>query len=182
MPCILVPITADDCTDSAGGIKESYITDCANIQSVTFDANNQITAFTMASTGLWTHFVYDNDDTAKYDQVGSRPSIKKHIYDSEAFMKFEGLSNAKAQAADALTSCCCLVGIHFLNNGTAIVQGIMKSTDTGNFTTVKKKGTLTASLLTDTGANSDRAEFKLISQSTKYSHFTTLTSTQIAAL
>ena len=181
MACTLVELTADACTTSDGGIKVSYITDIDNITAATFDVNNQITTFTMSGVGLWTKFEFEDDDTAYYNQVGARTG-RKHVYTQTAFQNFYGLSNDKRAAAEALVGCCGLVAVHYHNNGTATVQGIEKSTDIGNFKEVKKKLQVTSSLLTDTGANSDRLELQLISESIAASHFTTLTRTALEAL
>ena len=87
MPCTLVELTADNCAVSDGGIKVSYITDIDNITAATFDVNEQVTALTMASTGLWTKFEYEDDDTAYYNQVGARTG-RKHTFTQTAFLNF----------------------------------------------------------------------------------------------
>lgn len=181
MPCTLVELTADNCAVSDGGIKVSYITDIDNIATITWDVNEQATAMTMVTPGQWTKFEYEDDDTAYYNQVGARTG-RKHIFTQTAFLNFYGLSNDKRSAANALIGCCGLVAIHYHNNGTATIQGLQKSTDVGNFKETKKKMQVTASVLTDTGANSDRLELQLISESIVASHFTTLTRTAVEAL
>lgn len=183
MACELISLNSSNCVSSDGGIRASYVTDCDNITGVTFDANGQITAFTMADTDQWTQYEMDTEtDTAFYNETGERTG-NKHILKQEAFMQFGGLDNEKRKASKALTGCCCLVAVHFMNNGTARVQGIEQvGTSTTLFQTSKKRNRVTANLLSDTGANEDRLELRFLSESRIPSHFTTLTEAALLAL
>lgn len=179
----LIELTSAECAVSDGGIRVSYVANCSDIATVTFDANSQITAFTMGSTGKWTKYEMDTEtDTAYFNETGERQG-KKHIYKQAAFMQFGGLDNTKRKAAIALTGNCCLIAIHYMNNGTARVQGLHQiGTSTSLFQNSKKKLVVTANLLSDTGANEDRAEFNLLSEARTPAHFTTLTEAAIEAL
>lgn len=182
MACVILPLDTN-CDPSSGGIKVSYITDIENITSVTWDVNNQVTGITMEDTDLWAKFVYENNDTAFYNQVGARANNgKKHPYTQTAFMQFEGLTNAKRAAVEALVECCKLVAIHFTTNGTAMIQGIKKVAGGGLFEETNKPAKMTALFNTDTSANADRVEFQLISEDNKLSPFTTLSKAAIEAL
>lgn len=182
MPCTILPLDTN-CDESSGGLKVSYITDIENITSVAWDVNNQATGIVMDTPNQWAKFVYENNDTAFYNQVGARANNgKKHPYTQSAFMQFEGLTNSKRAAVEALVDCCRLVAIHFTTNGTAMIQGIKKSANTGLFEESNKPAKITALFNTDTSANADKAELQLISEDNKISHFTTLSKTAIEAL
>ena len=183
MACTLLSITAADCAITDGGIYTSYATDRANISAVTFDTDGQITAFTMATTGKWTLFEMDTEsETAFYNEEGTRVG-NKHDFKQTAFMRFPGLDNPKRKAAKAIVSCCDLVVVHFLNNGTAKVQGVEQiGTSTSANRSTKKKCKATVKLMSDTGANEDRMELEFISEGRIPSHFTTLSAANLAAL
>lgn len=181
MACTLLPIDNSVCSVSDGGIYVSYIAPISSLTSITV-AGGEITAFTMAAVGAFEKFVYDDDDTAFYNQVGERQNFK-HTYTSTAFIKFAGISTAKKLAADALSACCeGLFAIHFLNNGTALVQGLDITAATPFWKKSKKRLAATVSILTGTGAEEDRIEMNLISTSLLSSPFTTLTTTAVEAL
>lgn len=180
MACTPIGINQDNesCASSDGGILTSYATDFANIDAVTFGTDDEVTAITMSGLGLWEKFVYDDDDTAFFNSTGERTG-KKHVFNQEAFMKFEGLSIAKIKAVNALTDCCNMVWIHFLNSGVAIVQGIEK--DGATFKRVKQSAKATTSILSDTGENTDRAEIT-VNSVCKQVHVVDLSMTAIEAL
>lgn len=181
MACTPIAINQDNesCASSDGGIRQSYVTDFANITSVTFGVDGEITAIVMDAPGAWIKFVYDDDDTAFYNSTGERTG-KKHVFNQEAFMKFEGLSIAKIKAVNALRECCNTVWIHRLNSGIAIIQGI-ENDGSGAMTRVKQSAKATTSVLSDTGANADRAEIS-IGSVCKIVHVVDLTNTEIEAL
>jgi len=176
----LSPITqANNCGTSDGGIIQSYYTDFSNITAATFTATGQISAFTMTGTSQWIKFVYDDDDSAFYNQTGTRTG-KKHTYAQQAFMKFEAISQANVQAAENFKECCELVGIHVFNSGVIMVQGLEDDgTGTMKRTKISAKGTI--NVLSDTGDNTDRIEITVDSES-KRVHTVGLTTAQIEAL
>lgn len=181
MACVPIGINQDteSCATSDGGIRNSYVTDFANITDVTFGVDGEITAITMDAPGAWEKFVYDDDDTSFYNSTGERTG-KKHVFNQEAFMKFEGLTIAKVKAVNALKDCCNTVWIHRTNSGVAIIQGI-EDDGAGNFVRVKQTAKATTSILTDTGANADRTEITVSSVAKKI-HIVDLTDVEIEAL
>lgn len=180
--CTLLPLTQASCSSSDGGIVKSYIASADEITNITFDANEQITAFTMANTGKWIEYEYDVDnDQPYYNQDGER-SGNKHTYNQEALLIFSGLNNTKRLALQALTECCALVAVHFLSSGLAVVQGIEFNGVTDIWTLTKKKCKATGQFNTQTGADDDIVGIKLNSQSRKLSNFTTLTAAALEAL
>jgi len=183
MACTLIDLDNQvDCPVSDGGIVESRVAECIDITAVTIEAlTGIITAFTMASTGLWKKLVYDDDDTAFFNQEGVRVN-NKHTFTQTAFMKFAGVNNDKRLVVEGLTPCCCLVVVHFLSNGTAVVQGLENLASLTTWRTSKKKAKVTANVMTDTAANEDRVEFNFISESRNSSMFTDLTAAELDAL
>ncbi len=171
-----------DCPVSDGGIVESRVAECVDITDVTIEAlTGIITGFTMATTGLWKKLVYDDDDTAFFNQEGVRVG-NKHTFTQTGFMKFAGVNNDKRLVVEGLTPCCCLVAVHFLSNGTAVVQGLENFATITTWRTSKKKAKVTANVLTDTAANEDRVEFNFISESRNSAMFTDLTPAELDAL
>ena len=84
-------------------------------------------------------------------------------------MSFAGIDSTKRAAVEALKNCCAVVAVHFLNNGKALIQG--RVIDFPNMASDKEKCKATINILTDTGANEDRIEVTLISQSRQASAF-----------
>lgn len=165
-----------------GGITASYGTNCDNITSWTVDANGQITAFVMATTNQWAKFVFDDDDTAFYNQEPDRQG-KKFNSTQQAFMKFEGINNTKVQAARQAAECCCTVWIHELATGTLLVQGIDVDIDdlTKNQFS-KTNARVSPGVFSDTGDNAERVEYTIDSVGRTLSAVCTLTTAAIEAL
>lgn len=181
MPCTLTSIDQSvTCISSNGGIFQSYVTDIANIASMTF-TDGAVSAITMATPGQWTKFVYDDDDSAYYNQEGERTN-NRHVSNQSAMLKFAGISAANIEAAKELKNCCSLVAIHFLNSGERLIQGIEYDAVADNFKQSRKRCRATLNVMTDTGDNEDRIEVTLESQANVESPTTTLTATDIEAL
>jgi hypothetical protein len=181
MACVPVGINQDteSCATSDGGIRNSYITDFANITDVTFAVSGEITAITMSGPGLWEKYVYDDDDSAFFNSEGERTG-KKLVYNQAAFMKFEGITVAKLTAIDSIRECCNAVLIHRLNSGIAIIQGL-ENDGAGNFVRLKTSPKGTPNIMSDTGANTDRVEITFNSVCKKI-HAVGLTDAAIEAL
>lgn len=177
--CTLIDFNADEtCSVAEGGISHVYVTEYANVTSATLTAD-VISNFVMASAGTFKKFTPDDDDTAKYDQVGTREG-KKHTLAQETFLKWEGVNATHATFVNGLTPCCALVLIVVYNNGTRFVQGL----DKVGTATVKSKtaARATVSVLSGTGAESDRTEITISSVGRHASLATTLTDAAIEAL
>lgn len=183
MACTPIGINQDSesCAYSDGGILQSYAVDFAEIDSVTFAVDGSITAITMTGAGpnTWTKYVYDDDDTAYFNNEGERTG-KKHVFNQTAFMKFEGLSIAKVQAINSLTDCCNTVWIHVLNSGVHLLQGL-EDDGSGAHKRVKQSAKATTNIMSDTGENTDRAEITINSVCKKI-HIVDLTIAEIELL
>jgi len=180
--CELKPLSLSSCASSDGGLVKTYLTSCTNIADIIFDANEQITGFAMTGTGQWIEYEYDTDtQQTYYNQDGERTG-NKHIYNQEAYMNFSGLNNEKRLALKGITKCCCLVAVHYLGSGLAVVQGIYYNTDTGIWSTGKEKLKGIGKFNTQTGADEDIMGVTLVSKSLDPSNFTTITETALQAL
>lgn len=172
MACTLLEMSQEDCVASDGGIKYSFINDTAAIEEDGVTAAAGVIS-DIDTTAPWVAFEFDtDDDTAYYNQEGERTN-NRHVYNQTAFMKFSGIDATKRAAAEAIKNCCALIAVHFLNNGKALVQGIELGTSPA-WDVTKKKLKATINIMTDTGANEDRIEVTLISQSRQASPFTTM--------
>lgn len=182
MACGIVDVnqSAGDC-GSDGGVSESRGVACEHIADVQFDAEGQITGFTMATAGQWGKLVYDDDDTAFYNQEPNRQG-KKITFNQQSFMKFEQITNDKIQAACQATDCCCTVWVHKLNSGIVLTQGIDYDLDEGVWQFSKTNARVDAGVFSDTGDNADRVEYTINSVGRKPSPATILTLDAIDAL
>lgn len=173
MACTLLEMSQEDCVASDGGIRYSFIIDTANIEEDGITHVAQVVS-DIVVTADWVIFEYDtDDDTAYYNQEGERTN-NRHVYNQVAFMKFSGIDADKRAAAEALKDCCALAAVHFLNNGKALLQGVELLTSP-NWQTSKKKCKATINIMSDTGANEDRIEVTLNSQSRQASPLVTMT-------
>ena len=183
MACDIVSIQQSSGTCVVdGGIVASYGTDCGNIQSWTVDADGQITAFVMTGVGQWSKFIFDDDDSGFYNQDPDRQG-KKYNSTQQAFLKFEGIDNAKVNAARQAAECCCTVWIHELSTGTLLVQGI--DVDINDLTAnrfSKTNARVSPGVYSDTGDNAERVEYTIDSVGRTVSAVTTLTTAAIEAL
>ena len=174
--------SGNNCDIVDGGLTHSYYVDREYIDSVTA-TGNVISAITMGAASKWERLDYDRDNTAYYNQTGSRNG-KRIAYDQECFLKFAGLDEVFADASDTVKGICDLVFIHVMTNGKRIVQGIeLDAAATGGFDVTKLQSTrLTPSLLSDTSDNESRTEWTIAGQAKVSSPYTTLTDTAIEAL
>lgn len=168
MACTLLPIDNSVCAVSDGGIRVSYVAPLSNLTAITL-TGGEVSALTV--TGGFEKFIYDDDDTAYFNQVGERSNLK-HTYTQTAFLKFAGINQAKRAAVEAMTACCeGLVAVHILNNGETLIQGVEETAATPFFKRSKKRLQATVSIMTGTGAEEDRVELQLISTSLKSALF-----------
>lgn len=169
MACTLLELTQDTCVASDGGIKQSFLIDSAKINASGITHTSELIS-AITTSGNWVSFEYDTDnDTAYYNQEGERTN-NRHVFNQTAFMSFAGIDSTKRAAVEALKNCCAVVAVHFLNNGKALIQGVELLTSP-TWQVTKKKCKATINILTDTGANEDRIEVTLISQSRQASAF-----------
>jgi hypothetical protein len=181
--CNLIGLDGSNCITSDGGIVETFMTQADNVTNLTVNANEEITAITMTAPGLWVRYQYDTEtDIPYYNQVGTR-SGNKHVYAKEALLPFTGLDATKRLAMQALTECCSgLAAIHFTSNNKAMLQGLVYDTVTSSFNKDKKPLKVTGNFNTNTGADSDVVEARLLSEDKILSNFVLLTRAQILAL
>jgi hypothetical protein len=169
------------CDYSDGGIYQTEIASLYDITDVVFDVNGRVTNFVMASLGKWFEYIYDDDDTAYYNQTGTREN-KKSNKEQVAFFKYAGITEEMIDFADALDGCCAVAAIHRTNSQIAMLQGIDYVGGSQVWLPSKKKCTANISILTGTGAEEDRVEVTLNSTGRKFSRPVLLTSAEIAEL
>jgi len=181
--CVIIGLDGSNCITSDGGIVESFMTAADNITNLTVNANQEITAITMTSPGLWVRYQYDTDtDVPYYNQTGTRNN-NKHVYAKEALFTFTGLDATKRLALQSLTDCCSgLAAVHFTSNNKAMLQGLVYDSVTSSFYKDKKPLKITGNFNTNTGADSDVAEARLLSEDKILSNFVLLTRAQMLAL
>lgn len=185
--CRLVSLTQANCVESDGGIYETRIIDFANIADIVFNTTpmdpnyGEITDVVTVGTGEVFSYVFDDDDTAFYNQTGVRQN-KKHTVTQQAFFKFAGIDSAKVSFANGIKGCCELFAFHFANSGSIFAQGIDFDEATDTWLKSKQRAKATVNILTDTGANEDRVEVFINSVGRCFSPLTTMTPTEIDAI
>lgn len=185
MPCTLTGINQDndDCGTPDGGTKIDYGIDLNTLNTITYDVSNPyvITAITLTGVGeTFTKYVPDDDDTAFYNEEGERTG-KKHVYNQQSNMKFEGITAEKIKAAEELKSCCAQFWFHVHNSGIIRVQGIEKSSNANGWERPKQTAKATISINSLTGADVENITVVINSQA-KVALTTDLTTTDIEAL
>ena len=145
--------------------------------------SNVITGFTMSTTGLWKEFVPDANQTAFFNEDGTI-SNDRHSVETAGFMQFQGVSTTYITNANKLKSCCDLVVIWVMTNGTRRVQGIeYDAAYVGNIARSKNRRTRAAiRILSDTAANGSRMEYNITGNNKDFSTPTSLTDSAIEAL
>jgi hypothetical protein len=167
MACGITSIDQTSLSDcgSLGGIFESYGLDCADFTSATV-SGGEITGLTV--TEEFTKLVYDDDDTAFYNQEADRTG-NRISFNQTAFFKFEKLTKEKIAAANSAAECCCTIWIHRLNSGIDLLQGLDEDDAGTGVLYAKTKAKVTPSVLSDTGDNADRLEYSIESVGRKLS-------------
>ena len=130
MACGLDDITIAANCEVNGGIIKSVGCKFTDITTVTL-TSGVVSNFTMASTGLWKEYGYSLDATARFGTPGTRNG-NRLTYEQTAFMKFPSVTEALLLASDNAAQCCDVVFVHFLANGTKIVQGLERIAATGS--------------------------------------------------
>lgn len=181
MACTLIPMDGSEgCAESDGGLRVSYVAPCEAIDDFTF-TGNVVSAITMAGGASFSKFLYDDDGTSSYNQEGERTN-NRHVFNQTMTGKFSGLDEDKTDAGNAIRKCCCLIAVHFFNNGKAFIQGIQKDPDSTDWTLARRKAKATVSAMSDTDENEDRLDLQIISQAKFLSPATSLDEGAIEAL
>lgn len=170
MACEPISIINDanaECAEVDGGINASFILRDSDISGLTFDASGVLTGITLDASGSVAEFEFDDDNSAFYNQEGTRDGLK-YTVNQTAFFKFSGLDKDKIYKANQIKGCCKLVAIHFANDGSVHVQGIQYNLDTTEWEYSKERARVTPSVLTDTGENVSRMEYTINSVSKSF--------------
>ena len=154
-----------DCSDCEGGIVRFAVTELCCIQDLTIDAvTGHVTAVTMTALGAggWAAYVQDSDDTSFLSQVAEKISDRIKRFNVTAFAKFECVDDAMELEVRELCTLCEPVAFIEKSNGSVRVVGVDvtgNATDGFEWKRAKTKLSILVSILTGTGAESDRLEF-----------------------
>lgn len=114
--------SSDQCAKYIGGIRVTYGIDWTEVDDNTV-ADGILTDLTIKTGSLkMTKIVYDDDNTASYNQDGAREGL---VYRATqvAFMKFSGITSAKLVAANKTKGVLKGLYFHVMNSGVILVQG-----------------------------------------------------------
>jgi hypothetical protein len=151
-------VAATNCDPSVGGLLYSYFAKFSDITSFTV-TSGAITALVMSTTGLWKAWKPTRDSTAYFNATGSAPTKSSFQLDQVAFLKFAGISKESVKAANSMIPCCDLVGVHFLNDGSVLFQGIELNAAGTGIVQSKEAARFVPSILSGSGDDESKTEF-----------------------
>jgi len=147
-----------------GGIYQSYICNLDDVTDITF-TSGVLTGITVGTVGSFKKFVFDDDNSAFYNQEGSF-SGTRFTNAQSAFMKFSGLSAARATAADCARQAYRVIAFHFLNDCSVMVQGVEEGAgcDSANFKHSRVPARIAPSVKSNTSDTESALEFSITSE------------------
>jgi len=157
----LTGLIEGDCPPCDGGISCSFGWECSNILDLVFNEGKLVGIVTDGTPAQ--EYVYDDDNTAFYNQTGSLADNKFEVTQS-AFMKFCGINCMKTDAANKAKKCCCVVFIHFGNDCGVHIQGIEfdeSCNSDGSWRFSKKRARIVPSINTNTSDGSSGVEYAI---------------------
>jgi len=170
----------DDC-NNVGGCSHAYATEKSNITGVTITAG-QITGFTMSAPGLWGKLEFDDTDNVAFFNEEGELIGNNVVANGTGLMKFNGVSQAKIEAANKAKACCGVVIIWVHYSGIRRVQGIDVDPDDSSWQISKIPTKIVPNILSDTGDNAERMEYNTPHQGREFSVTTSLNDAAIEAL
>lgn len=122
--CTLTPL-AEVCDRSTqGGIDVMYLVPFADIDSVTYGTDDEVTAITLAATKTWAKYEFE-PDTAFFTQEKQLVGRNGLNYAQTLSVNFTGNSNAVRAALKSVDACCKLVAFVVDNDGKNRLFGIL---------------------------------------------------------
>jgi len=165
-----------------GGVRLAYATEYTNITAVTVGTGGEITALTMATPAQWGKLSFDDEDNQAYYNEEGELVGNRVVSNGTGFMLFNGLTQAKIEAANQAKACCGLVIIWFHYSGIVRVQGIDVDPTDDSWSFSKRLPRIVPNVLSDTGENAERMEYNVTHQGLQFSPTTTLDEAAIEAL
>ncbi len=163
MACIIAVDKNADC-NVTGGVYQAYLITNKSITDVSFDASGHLTGFTLGASAEIVKFnTFEDDNSAYYNQT---KVDGKNEWTQEGYMKFNKITAAKVEAANAAAGCCeGYTIVWFLNDGSVLVQGLdfFKTTSKWKFT--KERALINPNVLSNTGADKSYMDYKVASVS-----------------
>lgn len=154
----LVAISKAACPEARAGIRKLYVTECANVDSVTI-ASGAISAITMESTGVFVPIDFELN-TAFFNQEKKRVNGKGSVIVTQTIeFSEEGILQATNDALKALNASCCLHVIVKTNTGKMWYAGISRDGE-GNLIISEDMRTGDGSVVTGASQENDSAMTK----------------------
>lgn len=151
-------IAATNCDPSIGGLQFSYFCKYSEITSFTV-TSGLITAIVMAGSGSWKAWKPTRDSSAYFNATGNAATKNSFQFDQVAFLKYSGISHESVKAGNAMIPCCDLVGVHFLDNGAVLFQGVEFNAAGTGVVQSKEAAKFVPSILSGAGDDESRVEF-----------------------
>lgn len=114
---------SNQCRKTVGGVRKSWGIDWEDVESVAGDAaSGTITGVTLKAGKLFSILVYDNDNTASYNQTTTRTGLDARV-GQVATLKFTGANKDKSVIANKAKGVLNGLWFHLQNDGTIQSQG-----------------------------------------------------------
>lgn len=148
-----------------GGVRVTYAMDWNDVGTTTV-ASGILTAITMkaGATNAVAKFVFDDDNTASYNQEGSREGNTYRAAQA-AFLKFTGITNAKVVASQDAKGVLKGLFFHVLNDGSIMLQGAEFAADGATLVPSYVGAKINPSVKSNTGEGESAVEYNIISTS-----------------
>lgn len=164
--CALVGVDeedVDDCGDDVvGGLFQSYGCLYSDLDSLTFNADGQLTAILMKATKVFARYKFTSDNTAFYNQTGNRADTGAFTANQAAFFKFSGLTKERASIANKAKGSKKVFFIHFLNDGSGHTQGVDYNATKDEYRSSKEAAKVNPNVDSKTGDISSALEFNIV--------------------
>lgn len=126
------------------------------------ELKRHLTGFTLGASAEIVKFnSFEDDNSAYYNQA---PVDGKTEWNQEGYLKWNKITAAKVEAANAAAGCCDgFVLVWFMNDGSVLVQGLdfFKATTKWKFT--KEKALIKPGVMGNTGDGKSHMDYKITS-------------------
>jgi len=173
---VITAITLAACPKARAGIKTLWAANCAQVDTLTFNATREITAITMVVATPANVFkrIDFEENTAFFNQAKVRNKSAVNVTQTISFVE-PGLSNTVRNALEDLNGNCCLHVIVLDNSNNYHYAGISFDIESEEWSSDKMK-TGEGSSNTNTDPTADQAEYieTVVGNSVFYAPFWTL--------
>jgi len=153
--------STNQCIKNVGGVRVTYGVDWNDVEGSTVVAGI-LTVLTLKSGKKLSRMVFDDDNTASYNQDGGREGLVYRATQA-AFLKFTGISNAKVVAANNSKGVLKGLYFHVLNDGSIQTQGAELNADGTKIQASYNGAKINPSVKSNTSEGASAVEYNIAS-------------------